>query len=96
MFVDNSGCDIVLGIMPFVRQLLKEKTRVILCANSEPALNDVTCAELKDIVQECCKICDKIAAAYSQQELVVYANGQTGPCLDMRSLPPGEDENRSA
>lgn len=79
--------------MPFVRQLLKDNTRVILCANSDPALNDVTCAELRDIVQECCKICDKIAAAYAQQELVVYANGQTGPCLDMRNLPPGEDVN---
>lgn len=76
--------------MPFVRQLLLRKTSVILCANSEPALNDVTCTELKDLVQSCCKSCDILAEAYANQQLVVCANGHTGPCLDLSRLPLGE------
>lgn len=75
--------------MPFVRQLLLEGTRVILCANSEPALNDVTCAELRELVRACCKSCDILAQAYASEHLLVFANGQTGPCLDLGSLPQG-------
>lgn len=73
IFVDNSGCDIVLGVMPFVRQLLLVQTNVILCANTEPALNDVTCSELKGIVEECSKFCDKIEAAYKEKRLVIWS-----------------------
>uniref|UniRef100_A0A667ZXY3 4'-phosphopantetheine phosphatase n=1 Tax=Myripristis murdjan TaxID=586833 RepID=A0A667ZXY3_9TELE len=41
-FVDNSGMDIILGVMPFVRELLCRGTEVVLASNSGPALNDVT------------------------------------------------------
>lgn len=42
MFVDNSGADIVLGVLPFVRELMRMGSRVTLAANTYPALNDVT------------------------------------------------------
>ncbi len=44
IFVDNSGCDIILGILPLTRFLLKKdsKPHIILAANSFPALNDIT------------------------------------------------------
>lgn len=87
--MDNSGCDIVLGILPFVRQLLIQGTAVILCANSEPALNDVTCRELKVLVQMCCQFCDILARAYANNELMLCSNGQAGPCLDLLRLPTG-------
>ena len=73
--------------MPFVRQLLIQGSSVILCGNSEPALNDVTWTELVDIVLSCCKSCDILAGAYAKQQLVICANGQTGPCLDLERLP---------
>uniref|UniRef100_A0A8C6SJY0 4'-phosphopantetheine phosphatase n=2 Tax=Neogobius melanostomus TaxID=47308 RepID=A0A8C6SJY0_9GOBI len=41
-FVDNSGVDIILGVIPFVRELLSRGTEVVLASNSGPALNDVT------------------------------------------------------
>ncbi|RUS17837.1 fumble-domain-containing protein, partial [Endogone sp. FLAS-F59071] len=41
-FVDNSGADIVLGVLPFARYLLCKGAEVILAANSFPAVNDVT------------------------------------------------------
>lgn len=88
VFVDNSGVDVVLGVLPFARELLKRGTKVILCANSEPALNDVTSRELEALLDECAPECEVIAEAWKSRRLLVYANGQSGPCLDMRTLPP--------
>eukprot|EP00835_Amoeboradix_gromovi_P003710 NODE_256_length_12667_cov_0.196292.p1 type:complete len:622 gc:universal NODE_256_length_12667_cov_0.196292:11784-9919(-) len=42
LFVDNSGCDIILGMLPLTRYLLSKGTECILAANSFPALNDIT------------------------------------------------------
>lgn len=36
-----------LGMMPFVRELLRGGTKVTMCANTHPALNDVTYSELE-------------------------------------------------
>ncbi|XP_004531491.1 pantothenate kinase 4 [Ceratitis capitata] len=87
VFVDNSGVDVVLGILPFVRALLQRGTKVLLCANSEPSLNDVTNRELTDLLIKACTHCSVLAKARQEETLLLYANGQSGPCLDMRSLP---------
>jgi hypothetical protein len=42
IFVDNSGADIVLGILPLARYFLKKKSQVILAANDFPSVNDIT------------------------------------------------------
>jgi type II pantothenate kinase len=42
IFVDNSGADIVLGIVPLARYLVETGSTVILAANTTPAVNDVT------------------------------------------------------
>lgn len=89
IFVDNSGVDIVLGILPFARELLKRETKVILAANSEPSLNDVTFTELKDIMDECKLKCDILKNSLATSKLMMIPNGQKGPCLDMRNLPKG-------
>ncbi|XP_077293741.1 4'-phosphopantetheine phosphatase isoform X2 [Arctopsyche grandis] len=86
IFVDNSGVDIVLGVLPFVRQLLLRNTNVILCANSKPALNDTTYRELTDILIRVSDICQVIKEALEDGRLIVMENGQTGPCLDLRTL----------
>eukprot|EP00878_Enallax_costatus_P026369 GHUV01028300.1.p1 GENE.GHUV01028300.1~~GHUV01028300.1.p1 ORF type:complete len:182 (+),score=44.11 GHUV01028300.1:1312-1857(+) len=31
MFVDNAGADVILGMLPFARELLKAGTKVLLC-----------------------------------------------------------------
>lgn len=49
-FVDNSGADIILGILPFARELLRRGTQVVLAANDLPSINDVTYPELFDII----------------------------------------------
>ncbi|KAJ4846626.1 hypothetical protein Tsubulata_014639 [Turnera subulata] len=50
IFVDNSGADIILGILPFARELLRRGTQVVLAANDLPSINDVTYSELIDII----------------------------------------------
>ena len=57
IFIDNSGVDVVLGVIPFVQFLLGRGTEVILCANNRPVLNDVTYAELVTLVQVTNKYC---------------------------------------
>ncbi|KAJ4962351.1 hypothetical protein NE237_022290 [Protea cynaroides] len=50
IFVDNSGADVILGILPFARELLRHGTQVVLAANDLPSINDVTYPELIEII----------------------------------------------
>lgn len=69
---------VVLGVLPFVREFLRRKTKVILCANSEPSLNDVTYPELLEIVDGASRNCPIIRASLSSQNLIVAQSGQKG------------------
>jgi len=84
IFVDNSGIDIILGIIPFARELLRRGTQVILCANSAPALNDVTFVELQALLRQASSICPIIENALRESRLVAMGTAQAGPCLDLR------------
>ena len=53
----NTGADVVLGMMPLARELLRMGSEVIMVANSLPAINDVTCAELRTLLESVCDIC---------------------------------------
>uniref|UniRef100_A0A023F3Z0 4'-phosphopantetheine phosphatase n=2 Tax=Triatoma infestans TaxID=30076 RepID=A0A023F3Z0_TRIIF len=86
IFVDNSGVDIILGILPFTLFLLSRGTNVMLCANSEPALNDVTYKELKVILHQAGIISPKIKEVLDQNRLIAMETAQTGPCLDLSRL----------
>lgn len=57
---------------------------MILCANSRPALNDVTYKELNIVVKRVCQICTVIKKAYEEGRLSVMESGQASPCLDLR------------
>ncbi|XP_051120135.1 damage-control phosphatase At2g17340-like [Andrographis paniculata] len=50
IFVDNSGADVILGILPFARELLQQGMQVVLAANDLPSINDVTYPELIEII----------------------------------------------
>ncbi|CAN8270866.1 unnamed protein product [Cochlearia groenlandica] len=52
IFVDNSGADIILGILPFAREMLRRGMQVVLAANELPSINDVTYTELKEILSQ--------------------------------------------
>ncbi|KAG6801295.1 pantothenate kinase 4 [Apis mellifera caucasica] len=86
IFVDNSGVDIILGILPFARDLLLRGTKVILCANSMPALNDVTYSELVVTLRDASNICKVIRHALKENRLIPMETAQAGPCLDLSRL----------
>ena len=89
MFVDNSGFDIILGILPFVVELLKtnNEIRVILCANSKAAINDITYAELLLVVKKACQLNTTINEAFTvTNRLIIMESGSASPCLDLSRI----------
>jgi Damage-control phosphatase ARMT1-like domain len=68
IFVDNAGADVVLGMLPFARELLRRGCEVVLAANSLPAINDVTATELRRLM---------VAACDADALLAVWMDGQT-------------------
>lgn len=54
LFVDNAGADVVLGMLPLARELLRNGAQVVMAANSIPAINDVTADELVALLAEVC------------------------------------------
>uniref|UniRef100_A0A673NKX1 4'-phosphopantetheine phosphatase n=1 Tax=Sinocyclocheilus rhinocerous TaxID=307959 RepID=A0A673NKX1_9TELE len=89
-FVDNSGIDIILGVFPFIRELLVRGTEVVLASNSGPALNDVTNSELQILTERIAAMDPVIHAALKEDRLALVQNGSSSPCLDLRYnvLPP--------
>ncbi|CAI7812985.1 unnamed protein product, partial [Closterium sp. NIES-53] len=63
LFVDNAGADVVLGMLPLAREMLRAGTNVVLVANSLPAINDVTADELTAVVAEAAQYCPVLRAA---------------------------------
>ncbi|KAJ3064126.1 hypothetical protein HDU98_000142 [Podochytrium sp. JEL0797] len=86
IFVDNSGADIILGILPFARYLLSKGTTVILAANTRPSINDVTCYELDGILAEISKLDPAVEHAIKVRKLKVIGTGSASPCLDLRRI----------
>ncbi|KAK3733934.1 hypothetical protein QZH41_009580 [Actinostola sp. cb2023] len=86
VFVDNSGVDIIMGIFPFVRELLTRGTKVILAANTYPALNDVMHSELVILLHEIAALCPVIKSAVETRQLVAMETGSSSPCLDLRRI----------
>lgn len=87
IFLDNSGYDVVLGILPFARNLLEQGTLVVLCANSSPALNDVTAVELEVILKQVEALCPSFKQYREAGKLIIRESGQASPCLDLSRIP---------
>ncbi|KAG1959586.1 pantothenate kinase [Pimephales promelas] len=83
---DNSGIDIILGVFPFIRELLIRGTEVVLASNSSPALNDVTNSELQILTERIAAMDPVIQAALKEDRLALVQNGSSSPCLDLSRL----------
>lgn len=90
IFVDNSGVDFILGMLPFSRELLNRGTKIIFCANKEPTLNDITVQEMDTVLRQCCDKCNIIKKAYETRQILILPNGQNSACLDLRHISPGK------
>ncbi|GIL89535.1 hypothetical protein Vretimale_1901 [Volvox reticuliferus] len=75
MFVDNSGADVVLGMLPFARELLRLGCEVVLVANELPAINDITAPELRALLNAAADVCPIIKEAREAAVKVERATG---------------------
>ncbi|KAJ6365618.1 hypothetical protein OIU76_030403 [Salix suchowensis] len=82
IFVDNSGADIILGIFPFARELLRCGAQVVLAANDMPSINDVTYTELIEIIA---KLKDENGQlmGVDTSNLLVANSGNDLPVIDL-------------
>lgn len=88
VFVDNAGPDIVLGILPFIRDLARRGVEVVLAANSQPALNDVTAEELRPLLERAGELDTQLRSMVREKRIRVIASGCTSPLIDLRDLTP--------
>lgn len=79
IFVDNAGADVVLGVLPIARELLRGGGEVVLAANSLPAINDITCEELIKVIDSAANVCPIIEAAWTNGKRSRAANGNRVP-----------------
>jgi len=86
LFVDNAGFDIILGMLPFARELLNRGTKVILASNSAPSLNDVTHRELVALVRRITDLDDVIDQALRNETLVLIESGCITPLIDLSQI----------
>ncbi|XP_042557851.1 4'-phosphopantetheine phosphatase [Dipodomys spectabilis] len=89
IFADNSGIDIILGVFPFVRELLFRGTEVILACNSGPALNDVTYGESLIVAERIAAMDPIVHSALREEKLLLVQTGSSSPCLDLSRLDQG-------
>ncbi|CAN6482248.1 unnamed protein product [Victoria cruziana] len=87
IFVDNSGADFILGILPFARELLRRGTQVVLAANDLPSINDITYHELVEIIP---KLKDKNGQilGVDASGLLVANSGNDLPVIDLSVVCP--------
>lgn len=88
-FVDNAGGDLLLGCLPLVRWMLQAGARVTLAANSEPALNDITAAELEPLLKRCADLDRVLGRALAENRLQLLPTGCSTPLIDLTRLTDG-------
>ncbi|MEM1027126.1 MAG: ARMT1-like domain-containing protein [Planctomycetota bacterium] len=88
MFVDNAGPDVTLGMLPLARELLKRGTAVILTANTQASLNDVTYAELGELVRAVAEFDPLVREALATNRLTLVASGNNAPLIDLSRISP--------
>ncbi|VDM43711.1 unnamed protein product [Toxocara canis] len=86
IFVDNSGADVLLGVLPFARELIRRGSKVIIACNWSPALNDITAYEMEALMNRACERDETIGKAVIDRRIVVCNSGQGSPCLDLRRV----------
>jgi len=94
VFVDNAGSDLVLGMMPFVRELALCGTKIVLAANELPCLNDVTADETVEVVEQLAANDDDLAALIRAEMFEVVSSGSEECLIDL--LDVTEELNEAA
>ena len=62
-------------------------SKVIVCANSKPAINDITYGELQVVIKKACAFNSVLSEAFNvEKRLIIMETGSASPCLDLSRL----------
>ena len=86
LFVDNSGSDFVLGMLPLARELLRRGGAVIIAANLVPSINDITAEEAAIVVNTAAEGDSVLRASLADGRLRVISSGSARPVIDLRAV----------
>ena len=86
IFVDNAGCDFILGVMPLARELALAGVQVVLAANELPSLNDMTVDETVDVIERIVQIDRDMPALLDAQMFEVVSTGNDIPLIDLSDV----------
>lgn len=86
VFADNAGCDFVLGMMPMIREMALEGTTVVLAANEQPSLNDITADEAVDVIERLAALDPDLDALIVGGMLEVVSSGNDIPLIDFSEV----------
>ncbi|CAN1289439.1 Damage-control phosphatase At2g17340 [Linum perenne] len=81
----KASADIILGILPFARELLRRGTQVVLAANDLPSINDITYHELIEIISKLKDENGKLDGV-NASNLLVANSGNDLPVIDLASV----------
>ena len=86
IFVDNAGCDFILGVMPLARELALAGVQVVLAANELPSLNDITVDETVEVIEQIAQIDRDLPALLDAQMFEVVSTGNDIPLIDLSDV----------
>lgn len=86
VFADNAGSDFILGLMPLVRELALGGTHIVLAANEQPSLNDITVYEAIDVVEQLAGLDQDLVALIEARVFEVVSSGSGLPLIDLSEV----------
>jgi len=86
VFIDNAGCDFILGVMPLAREFALAGVQVVLAANELPSLNDMTADEAVAIIERLAEIDRDLPALLDAQMFEVVSTGNDIPLIDLAGV----------
>lgn len=82
IFADNAGADVVLGVLPLARELVRRSIDVTITANAEPAHNDITYPELEALLGRVAEFDE----AFGSPLLRLINSGNDAPLIDLANI----------
>jgi damage-control phosphatase, subfamily II, stand-alone protein len=86
IFIDNAGCDFILGVMPLARELALEGVQVVLAANEKPSLNDLTADEVITVSAQLAELDPDLDALIEAGFFEVVSTGSDTPLIDFADV----------
>jgi len=86
VFVDNSGADFVLGVLPLARELALAGVQIVLAANEKASLNDITADEAIDVIEHLAGVDRDLEALIQGDMFQVVSTGTNLPVLDLAGV----------